>query len=171
MESSTKHLNVNAEALNNGKQTKHSYTITILNKELGGITISYCQKNAGQAQGWKFCLRATSSTINTSNLPENIVHTIGENVFVETKTLTDKQLKELLTDHLFDQYVFEHENIIRAIEETILNGNVRRTALAKVVGKTEGISKTTFYQVLDALEGGFWRMTRGSHNSKVYSLL
>lgn len=162
---------VNDKALNNGEQIKHSGIITILNKELREVAISDCQKNAGQAQGCKVCVRGNSSTIDTSNLPENIIHIIGENVFVETETLTDKQRDELFKDIVQDQMAIEDENIVEAVKEAILNGNDRKTALAKVVYENTGEFKRTIYIVLEGLEGKLWRMTRGPHNSKVYSLL
>ncbi len=87
---------------------------------------------------------------------------------MQTEKLTVEQLREILTGSVFDDFVQEHRNIVAAIEKAMLNGNVRRTALAKAVNKTEGISKTACYRVLDALEGAFWTMTPGSHNSKVY---
>jgi hypothetical protein len=171
MESHSTRTNVNAGALNNGKQTKHSDIITILNKELREVTISDCQKNGGQAQGYKLCVRGNSSAIDTSNLPENIIHIIGEDIFVETKTLTDKQLHILLSESLSYETAMTNKNMIETIKEAILNGINKKSALVKVVRKNTGDYKKTIYNVLDSLEGKLWKVTSGPHNSKIYSLL
>jgi len=162
---------VNNKALNNGKQIDYSDPIAILNKDLKEVTISDYEEDPSLYPGRKICLRCNRITTDTSNLPENVLHIIGDNVYVETKTLTDNQRNKLLTVCINDQFIIEHGNLIEAIKEAILNGNDRRTALAKVVNETEKISKTEIYFALDVLEGGLWKMTKGHHNSKVYSLL
>ena len=76
---------VNDKAINNGKQTICSKSITILNTELQEVTLNDILENAGQAQGYKVHVRDDIISIDTSKPPEGIIRIIGEDVFVETE--------------------------------------------------------------------------------------
>jgi hypothetical protein len=76
---------VNDKALNNGKQTIYSKSITIFNKELKEVTLNNILENVGQAHGYRVYVREDSIKIDTSSPPESIIHIIGEDVFVESE--------------------------------------------------------------------------------------
>ena len=76
---------VNQKALNNGKQTIYSKSITILNTELQEVTLNNIIENAGKAQGCRVYVKEDSISIDKSNHPVSIIHIIGEDVFVETE--------------------------------------------------------------------------------------
>jgi hypothetical protein len=72
------------------------------------------------------------------------------------------------------QYRFanDHEDIVDTILETILSGINKRTALVQRV--YEGLriyNRHTIYNVLDELEGIFWKVTKYPDRSKVYSII
>jgi len=69
---------VNDKAINNGKQTICSKSITILNTELQEVTLNDILENAGQAQGYKVHVRDDIISIDTSKPPEGIFRVIGE---------------------------------------------------------------------------------------------
>ena len=76
---------VNDKALNNGKQTIYSNSITILNKELKEITLNNILEYAAQAQGCRVYVRLDGNTLDTSKPPESIIHVIGKDVFLESE--------------------------------------------------------------------------------------
>ena len=92
-------------------------------------------------------------------------------LFNSVRMLSDKQAAELFNDIKLDQFAIDHECIIEAIKETILNGINQRTALVKAVYELTGNHKYEICDALDMFEGKLWRMTRGRYNSKVYSLI
>lgn len=162
---------ISDKTLKNGRLTVNLDVVTILYKELIEVVISDYQENADQHCGCKIFLRCNSSTIDTSNYPEDTIHIIGENVFVELEALTDKQQTELLNNRDQNFLVIIFENLVEAIKETILNGINKKTELSQEVHELTGESKYIIYHVLDLLGGEHWRMTRGPNKSKIYSLL
>ena len=106
---------VNNKAINNGKQTIYSKSISILNTELQEVTLNNIIENAGKAQGYKVYVKEDSISIDTSNPPESIIHIIGKDVFVET---------ENYNYHLnpkFDYSVISDTKKIAEIEKSIAN--------------------------------------------------
>jgi hypothetical protein len=72
------------------------------------------------------------------------------------------------------QYRFanDHEDIVDTIEETILNGINKRTALVQRVYEGLGrYHRHTIYNVLDELEGIFWKVTKYPDRSKAYLII
>jgi hypothetical protein len=70
------------------------------------------------------------------------------------------------------QFAKDHEDIVETIKETILYGINKRTALVQRV--YEGLGRYyrhTIYNVLDELEGNFWKVTKYPDRSKVYSII
>ena len=107
---------VNDKALKNGKQTIYSESITILNKELKEIKLNNILENVGQAQGYKVhVLDKSSITNNTDKLPENIIHIIGYDVFVEAENCNYHLNPKL------DYSAISDTKNIAAIEKNIVN--------------------------------------------------
>ena len=106
---------VNNKALNNGKQTIYSESITILNKELKRVTLNDILKNTGQAQGCRIYVQDDSITIDTNNPPENIIHIIGEDVFVEAENQNYHLNPKL------DYSAISDTKNIAAIEKNVVN--------------------------------------------------
>ena len=106
---------VNDKALNNGKQTIYSKSVTILNKELTEVTLSGILENAGKAQGFRVYVQEDSIPVDTNNPPKNIIRIIGEDVFVES---------ENYNYHLnpkFDFSAFSDTKKIAEIEKSVAN--------------------------------------------------
>ena len=106
---------VNSKALNNGKPTIYSQSINIFNKELNGLTLNNILKNAGQADGYKVYVQDGSITIDTNNPPENIIHIIGGDVFVEAENQNYHLNPKL------DYSAISDTKNIAAIEKNVVN--------------------------------------------------
>ncbi|OUR79635.1 hypothetical protein A9Q83_04355 [Alphaproteobacteria bacterium 46_93_T64] len=77
---------VNDTVLNNGLQTIYLESIAVFNENLKGITVQDILHNVSRAQGYRVYVRLDGSSINTNKPPENIIHIVGNDVFVETET-------------------------------------------------------------------------------------
>jgi hypothetical protein len=92
-------------------------------------------------------------------------------LFNSLRTLSDKQAAELFNNIKQNQFLVDHEEIIKTIKEAMLCGCNRRTDIAEYIYDEIWVCKRTVYSVLAELEGKLWKMTRGRNNSKVYSII
>ena len=106
---------VNNKALNNGKQTIYSKSITILNKQLKEVTLSDILENTGQAQGYRVYVREDSIKIDTNNPPESTIHIIDGDVFLEAESYNYH-----LNPKLDNSAISDTKNIT-AIEKNVVN--------------------------------------------------
>ena len=106
---------VNSTALNNGKQTIYSESITLLSKGLNEVTLNNILEHADKVQGYKVYVQYDGNTIDTSKPPESIIRVVGDDVFVEA---------ENYNYHLnpkFDYPTFSDTKKIAEIENSIAN--------------------------------------------------
>ena len=106
---------VNDKALNNGKETIYSKSITIFNKQLKRVTLSDILEDTRQAQGYRVYVREDSIKIDTSNPPESTIHIIGGDVFVEAENYNHHLNPKL------DYSAISDTKNIAAIEKNIVN--------------------------------------------------
>ena len=106
---------VNDKALNNGKQTIYSKSITILSAEFQEVTLNDILENAGKAQGHRVYVRHDIISIDTSKPPEGIIRIIGEDVFVETENYNYHLNPKL------DYSAISDTNKIAEIEKSVAN--------------------------------------------------
>jgi hypothetical protein len=106
---------VNDTALNNGKETIYSKSITIFNKQLKRVTLSDILEDTRQAQGYRVYVREDSIKIDTSNPPESTIHIIGGDVFVEAENYNHHLNPKL------DYSAISDTKNIAAIEKNIVN--------------------------------------------------
>lgn len=111
-----------------------------------------------------------------ANVIAEVTFQVGQSLpypdlFNSVRTLTDKQALEFYSERRHAQLAIDHKVVIETIKEAILNGVYRRTALLNEVRDNTGEYKHIICRVLDELEGKQWKMTPGSRNSKVYSII
>jgi hypothetical protein len=152
---------VNDKALNNGKQTIYSKSVTILNKELKEVTLSGILENAGKAQGFRVYVQEDSIPVDTNNTPKNIIHIIGDDVFVEAKKYNY---------HLnpkFDYSAFSDTKKIAEIEKSIANTNYVTSSETIAKGEwTVVFAKPNQWATLTILATTTQKITNGETNGE-----
>ena len=106
---------VNSKALNNGKQTIYSESITILNKELNEIRLQDIIDSIGKANKCRVYLQTGNGLPDKTNPPEDQILIIGEDVFVTTKNYNYHLNPKL------DYSPMSDTNQIAIIEKAIVN--------------------------------------------------